>query len=184
MRIIWCTFGLLLTMITTSAAEDVTVCLQTRIKLPTLQEQRTYIERNPRYGKDWADEYFKVAKHYGDDFIQYQVHYQPEASGSLRSDIKNYNGLKAAPLESNNCEPPVVLLVGLKPISIDGKALSVTESRGLYSLISLASSQARQVSQLQLAGSNKLLCQEIRREMEFGVEGHPCIDLASKLRKR
>jgi hypothetical protein len=182
MRIIWCTFGLLLTMTTASGAESVTVCLQAKIKLPTLQEHRTYLQQNPRYGKDWADEYFNVAKQYGDHFFQYQVHYQPEASGSLRGDIKNYNGLKAAPIEPNNCAPPVILLVGLKAISIDGKALSVTESRGLYSLISLARGQG--VTQLKLAGSNKILCQEIRREMEFGVKGHPCIDLANKFRKR
>jgi hypothetical protein len=88
MRMIWSICVLLLTMTTASLADSVSVCLQTELKLPTLQEQRTYLEQEPRYGKDWADEYFEVAKRYGDDFIQYQVHYQPEASGSLRSDIK------------------------------------------------------------------------------------------------
>ena len=75
MHIFWWTFALLLTMTPASVAENVTVCLQTRIRLPTLQEHRTYLEQNSCYGKDWADEYFNVAKRYGDDFIQYQVHY-------------------------------------------------------------------------------------------------------------
>jgi len=181
----WSILSLLVTMTTASAAESFVVCLQAEISLPTLEHQRNYIAGNPRYGRDWADEYFNVAKRYGDDFVQYQVHYQPEASGSLRSDIKNYNGLQAAPLESKDCELPVILLVGLKPASIDGKALSVTQSRGLYSLISLANiEEAKRPSRLKLKGSDKILCEEIRREMEFGVDGHPCNDLAGKLRAR
>ena len=68
--------------------------------------------------------------------------------------------------------------MGLKPVSIEGKALYVRERRGLYSLVSLASPRGRQLSQLKIAGSNKILCREIRRGMEFGVNGHPCIDLA------
>ena len=172
-------------MTAVSAAEPLTMCVQAEARLPTLEQQRDYIARNSRYGSDWADEYFGVAKKYGDDFIQYQVHYQPEASGSLRNDIKNYNGLKETPTERGGCEPPVILLVGLKPVSIDGKAISVTEARGLYSLVSVATIEAaKRPSQLRLAGSNKVLCEDFRREMGFGVEGHPCNDLAGKVRGR
>lgn len=179
MRASLSTLGLLLAMSNAAVAETATVCLQIEIKLPTLEEHRTYLEQNPRYGSHLADEYFAVARQYGDDFIQYQVHYQPGPSGSLRSDIRNYNGLKAAPIESGHCETPVILLVGLKPVSIDGKTLSVKKSRGLYSLITVAGrKEAKQVSQLKLADSDKILCEEIRREMGFGVKGHPCIDLA------
>jgi hypothetical protein len=186
MRTSWlCTFWLSLIVVPASAAEKVSLCLQAEIKLPTLEEHRTYLEHNPRYGSEWADEYFDAAKQYGNDFIQYQVHYQPAASGSLRNDIRSYNGFKAAPVESANCEPPVVLLIGLKPVSINGKALSVTESRGLYGLISLASSEeAKRVSQLKFAGSDKILCEEIRREMGFGVKGHPCVELARKFQDK
>jgi|SRR6516164_1717559 hypothetical protein len=167
------------------AAEPLKVCAQAEIVLPSLEQQRDYIARNPRYGSDWADEYFGAAKKYGDDFIQYQVHYQPEASGSLRNDIKNYNGLKETPTETGDCEPPVILLVGLKPVSIDSKAISVTDARGLYSLVSVATiEEAKRPSQLWLAGSNKVLCEDFRREMGFGVDGHPCNDLAGKVRGR
>jgi len=117
MRMSRSTLGLLLTMTTASAAEPLVICLQAEINLPTLEGQRNYLAHNPRYGSDLADEYFDVAKQYGDDFIQYQVHYQPGASGSLRNDVDD-------------------------------------------------------------------LCEEIRCEMESGVDGHPCIDLASKLRAR
>jgi hypothetical protein len=175
----------LLPAMTATAAEPLKVCAQAEVVLPTLEQQRNAIARNPRYGSDWADEYFAAAKNYGDDFIQYQVHYQPEASGSLRNDIKNYNGLKETPTETGDCEPPVILLVGLKPVSIDGKAISVTEARGLYSLVSLAGiEEAKRPAQLRLAGSSKVLCEDFRREMGFGVDGHPCSDLAGKVRGR
>jgi hypothetical protein len=172
-------------MTAVSAAEPLSVCVQSKVRLPTLEQQRNYIARNPRYGSDWADAYFGVAKKYGDDFIQYQAHYQPEASGSLRNDIKNYNGLGETPTETGDCEPPVILLAGLKPVSIDGKAISVTEARGVYSLVSLAAiEEAKRPSQLRLAGSNKILCEDFRRELGFGVDGHPCNDLARKVRGR
>ena len=52
-------------------------------------------------------------------------------------------------------------------------------------LVTLAGlDEAKRPSQLRLAGSNKILCEDFRREMGFGVDGHPCNDLAGKVRGR
>lgn len=160
------------------------VCYKSTATLPTLQQQRAWLRDNKRYGPEAAAGYYAVAKRFGDNFIQYQVHYQAEPSGSLSSDIANYNGIKDKGTGEGKsaCHAPYVYLVGLKPVSIKGDAIYVSESRGLYSVVSLGSlEKSKRPFQLKLAGSDKMLCKDFRRDMGFGVEDEPCIDLSGKI---
>jgi len=174
---------------TAAAADKPTVCYQATVALSTVKQQRAAIvDSDRRYTAKDADAYYAVAKRYGDDFVQYQVHYLAERSGSLSFDLYKYNGIKDTGKETGgattkDCTPPLVWLVGLKPVAIEGKAIDVTEQRGLFSVVALGklTKQARP-HQLKMAGSGKLLCKDFRRDMGFGVDSDPCLDLSAKVR--
>jgi hypothetical protein len=171
-----------------AAAATLSICYQATVKPPTIEQQRDAIATNIRYSREMADAYYAVAKRYGDDFNQYQVHYLEERSGSLSGDINDYNGVNDTGKETGGatttrCAAPLVWLVGLKPVAIKGKAIEVAVQRELYSVVPLgALKEGKRPYQLTLAGSGTLLCKDFRREMVFGVEGAPCLDLSAKLR--
>ena len=171
-----------------AAGDKLTICYQATVNLPTIKQQRAAIAKNHRYSRDMADAYYVVAKRYGDDFVQYQVHYLAERSGSLSTDLYDYNGINDTGKEtggatSTHCAAPLVWLVGLKPVSIKDKAIDVTEQRGLFSVVPLGEMKELERSyQLRMAGSGKLLCKDFRRDMGFGVDADPCLDLAGKVR--
>lgn len=173
-----------------TAADKPAICYQATVKLPTIAQQRVAIAKNGRYGRKMADAYYAVAKRYGDDFTQYQVHYLAERSGSLSGDLYGYNGIDDTGKETGgatttHCAAPLVWLVGLKPVAIKGKAIDVTEKRGLFSVVALGKlKESERPYQLEMAGSGKLLCKDFRREMGFGVESDPCLDLSGKVRAR
>ena len=113
-----------------------------------------------------AEQFFKDGRAAGDNYVEYQMFYHPEAAASGWFDIQGLSG----PSEANEkvlkqwvCgrkDYQIVFLIGLEAASIKQGTLYLRPRKGQYVIVSLRKSN--KTTPFRLAGSNKLMCSNLK----------------------
>jgi len=165
-----------------AADASIIICSKDMVTMPSIEQHRAWLTENKRYGSELAAEFVAEARASGDDYLQYQIIYQPELSGSLFFDLQGLSGLleaKPRPFRKSICDAkkyyPLVILIGLELKSTSRGVLYVSRRIGLVTLISLGRLRnTHKAVPVRIFRSNTLLCPDLKDDYssEIGCS-HP-----------
>jgi hypothetical protein len=152
----------------------------------SVEEHRTWLSENKRYGLQIAAEFYSRAKNSGDDYLQYQVHYFPAyPGGSGWFDVAGITGLAESDskqVRSWTCDVwdhPFLLMIGIEARAVRNGTLYVSRKKNISTIISLSRlSETNMPIAMRLKRSNRLVCADLRAA-EFDDDHRKCADVSS-----
>jgi hypothetical protein len=159
-------------------AAPIHVCGRATAVMPSAAAHRAWLEKDQRYGPDDAATFAERVKRFGPGVLDTQVIMAEEMGASAWFDVEGYGGLREAKVKTIKkltCDTdayyPLVLLVGIKALSISRNALFIAKSPGAYTVISLKGHPEGKPFAVRLAGSREIVCKDIRACE--GIAAHP-----------
>lgn len=171
-----------------SAKAQIVICGQNKVRMPSIERHRAWLSRNSRYGDEVATRFYTRAKDFGNDYLNYQVYYFPEhPGGSGWFDVVGLTGLAEGhrrQIRPWTCDKyPLLLLIGIKPISLRNGILYVSRGKNISTTISLSHlANTETPIEMRLARSNKLVCGDLRAA-EFDSDQPSCADVSVFFRR-
>jgi hypothetical protein len=167
-----------------ATAEKPDICLQYRVKMPSVEHHKRWLEKNERYGARDAESFMKRVGSSGNDYLQHQVFYFPEHPGASGwFDINGLTGLREAKagsvIKRGSCkdgrEYPLLFLVGIIPEAVEKGRLFVSNGKDVVTELSLRRLQdEREPIQMIISKSGVVACPNLRlAEWESEVEACP-----------